>query len=780
MKKIVTIVVLVLALTLVASIALAVNYTGKFDSVWRLEELMYQALSESPGVPDSQRVTINDIRPLTVNPSLDQLYHIHNQDNVYATVTGRNVNTGDIATTEIVVDCSGHWWDLDDEESIPATCTADGVKVWYCSYPGCGASEIEVVPATGHTYVDKYTCGKDGKSWKECSACGAKLVDKMGNVIYGPGRTDHEFLNSKGNPNLVLKSGLTCSAFDQHLSDGVVINACVYCGEANPDWEKAENEKGEYTITGETDDAKVKEYNKVFGSDKTVKDFHKLESHHYKDYPATCTTPAQYSLWCKVCGYEPKFTVKDSTPLGHNWALASGEGCWSLQGLKDKTQDFQFVCTRCDASLWVLADASNITKMDDAGVTVLEATIEFDYINRYHDPHDQPEHHSVVIAHNFEEEGISGYYVPVLDGVGNPNHAELRWALGELDSHGFEKDCTSVMVKKNMYCSKCGQYHEVYEWLGHDWNEWEIVVDKDAAQTSTHRWQSTCKHCNMIRVQVSATQPVDECAPEAHNWVPEDPTTVKCGEQNPGTKLVCTICGAKKVDYFNIPGHDYVFVAYVEAPTCEKAGRQIVRCSICNELAEIEAPLAAHTLKPVEGKAATCKEAGYAAYLECEKCGKKFDAVTKEAITAPVVIEKTEDHVWDEGKVTKEATVEADGEKTYTCTICGKKKTEVITKLVPPTEIDELKTEFDKKDNILSGKAAVKEGTQEPKALFARITLFFANGTYNVGSVQLADDGTFEIPTAGDVVHYAVQIVDSNKVRPGTYNTFSTTEADVK
>ena len=38
------------------------------------------------------------------------------------------------------------------------------------------------------------------------------------------------------------------------------------------------------------------------------------------------------------------------------------------------------------------------------------------------------------------------------------------------------------------------------------------------------------------------------------------------------------------------------------------------------------------------------------------------------------------DHVWDAGKVTKKATEKAEGEKTYTCTICGETKTEVIPK----------------------------------------------------------------------------------------------------
>ena len=43
------------------------------------------------------------------------------------------------------------------------------------------------------------------------------------------------------------------------------------------------------------------------------------------------------------------------------------------------------------------------------------------------------------------------------------------------------------------------------------------------------------------------------------------------------------------------------------------------------------------------------------------------------------------DHAWDEGKVTKEATTEAEGVKTYTCTVCKATKTEAIAKLDPVT-----------------------------------------------------------------------------------------------
>ena len=44
---------------------------------------------------------------------------------------------------------------------------------------------------------------------------------------------------------------------------------------------------------------------------------------------------------------------------------------------------------------------------------------------------------------------------------------------------------------------------------------------------------------------------------------------------------------------------------------------------------------------------------------------------------------ETAAHTWDSGVVTKEATVDAAGVKTYTCTVCGGTKTESIPKLEP-------------------------------------------------------------------------------------------------
>ena len=78
-----------------------------------------------------------------------------------------------------------------------------------------------------------------------------------------------------------------------------------------------------------------------------------------------------------------------------------------------------------------------------------------------------------------------------------------------------------------------------------------------------------------------------------------------------------------------------------------------------------------HSLtKVINKKDATCTEDGNTGDTVCAICGKE---ITKgETIQA-------KGHSWDEGKVTTAPTCEVKGEKTYTCTVCQKTKTEAIS-----------------------------------------------------------------------------------------------------
>ena len=101
-------------------------------------------------------------------------------------------------------------------------------------------------------------------------------------------------------------------------------------------------------------------------------------------------------------------------------------------------------------------------------------------------------------------------------------------------------------------------------------------------------------------------------------------------------------------------------------------------------------------------KAATHLEAGVKTYT-CTVCGAtktevipknnthKFGEWTKlndtqHKRTCECGETETENHVWDGGRITKEPTYTESGEMTYTCTVCGGKKTEIIKPLDKPID----------------------------------------------------------------------------------------------
>jgi uncharacterized protein YjdB len=98
-------------------------------------------------------------------------------------------------------------------------------------------------------------------------------------------------------------------------------------------------------------------------------------------------------------------------------------------------------------------------------------------------------------------------------------------------------------------------------------------------------------------------------------------------------------------------------------------------------------------------KKATCAEEGSKSH-HCVRCGEKADIT---------VIEKTEDHQWDDGQTIEMATYTKDGSKLYTCKVCGKTETRSYS-LTESTESVTYKTHVQdygwqdwKKDGELSG-----------------------------------------------------------------------------
>ena len=106
--------------------------------------------------------------------------------------------------------------------------------------------------------------------------------------------------------------------------------------------------------------------------------------------------------------------------------------------------------------------------------------------------------------------------------------------------------------------------------------------------------------------------------------------------------------------------------------TCTEEGEKKFTCSICGDEKTEKVSATGHQHTEIRNKKeATCKETGYSGDTWCKDCGKK--------ILSGQTIAKTENHSWDAGKVTTKATCTEEGEKKFTCSVCGDEKTEKVS-----------------------------------------------------------------------------------------------------
>lgn len=118
-------------------------------------------------------------------------------------------------------------------------------------------------------------------------------------------------------------------------------------------------------------------------------------------------------------------------------------------------------------------------------------------------------------------------------------------------------------------------------------------------------------------------------------------------------------------------------------------------------------------------------------------CGEQFDKA---------------EHTWNEGTITTDATFTIDGEKTYTCTVCQKTKTETVT-------MEYIDVNFVKSDAEVQTK--VRFTVAEAGTYYFRYEVQdcgFANGYYWINMNKV--DGTLQ---QTDTNHAQAKIYDANK-----------------
>ena len=382
---------------------------------------------------------------------------------------------------------------------------------------------------------------------------------------------------------------------------------------------------------GDMDTSKAYDTNDRFLKSALDHDFtEKLVDDAHLKTGATCTASAVYYYDCSRCDtHSTADTYSYGDPLGHNFTeklvddahLKSGATC-------TEAAVYYYDCSRCDTHS--TADTYS-----------------------YGDP----------LGHNFTEKLVD-------------------------DAH-LKSGATCTEAAVYYYdCSRCNEHSTADTYshgdpLGHDFTE-KLVDDahlkSGATCTEAAVYYYDCSRCDMH----SADKTFTDGDPLGHSYTKED-----TGADHLKSAATCT--------------EDAVYYK-----SCERCGKNGTETFIAADTALGHSYTKEDTGAAHLKSAATCTEdAVY--YKSCERCAENGSETFTAAGTAlghdfagqPYLHDETshwqtckrdgcdvtstaEKHISDEGKITKEPTAAAEGEKTFTCTVCGLVlRTEPVTKLAP-------------------------------------------------------------------------------------------------
>ena len=201
------------------------------------------------------------------------------------------------------------------------------------------------------------------------------------------------------------------------------------------------------------------------------------------------------------------------------------------------------------------------------------------------------------------------------------------------------------------------------------WDDGKITTPPTCTKTGVKQY--TCTICSETKTE--------EIAALGHDYSSDWTIDTAAACETVGSKSHhCTRCDSKK-DVTEIPasGHSWNDGAITTESTCTDEGVKTFTCNSCGKTRTEEVAALGHNYSSdwTIDTAATCSAIGSKSH-HCTRCDSKKD-ITE--------IPASGKHTWNNGVITKPATIAEEGVKTYTCTVCGVTRTETIAKLPMPT-----------------------------------------------------------------------------------------------
>ncbi|WP_027216596.1 InlB B-repeat-containing protein [Butyrivibrio fibrisolvens] len=520
-----------------------------------------------------------------------------------------------------------HTFDYNTPVSVTAsTCNEHGTAVYKCRL--CDYVKTSELPLSdSHVYSDGIitkaaTCTENGTMTYTCTKCGVSYTE----TIAATGHTKDE--------GTVTKAA-SCT------ETGTITYKCLTCG--------------------------------VAVNTQTIA----IQDHNYAELvtDSTCTKEGTSELICITCGQ--KGDTKSIAKKDHNyeWVITKEPTC-AQEGYKERK------CTECgeiDSSTPGESVPKSTTHTGDVKYEITHATCTSTGLttgictecgevistasiavkdHKYTDK-------TLVKDSTCTEEGYYEVRCEVCGQVGTPE------AIAKKDH-----SCEWVVAKyptntekglKEYKCSECGYVSKTEETepCAHASTRNEETVAANCKNPA--HYKVICNDCGVV-VDEDYFDPNGATDSANHDYsivnVTQEPTCILSGKQ----ELTCSLCGDKKTERINAPGHDYELVSTTSA-TCQAKGHRDYVCSVCGN--EYTSPIAklAHdwTGDYVITKEATCAETG-TKELYCGRCN--------QLIRTSTISKKSHKYEW---VTTVEPTTTTEGYKQYKCSVCGDvSKTETI------------------------------------------------------------------------------------------------------
>ena len=293
----------------------------------------------------------------------------------------------------------------------------------------------------------------------------------------------------------------------------------------------------------------------------------------------------------------------------------------------------------------------------------------------------------------------------------DPSHvvtAPHAWDAGVVVSEATETENGEILYT----CTVCGAEKTdeiVYGGHTHVWNLTETVREASCEEDGENLF--TCVGCGETRTEaIPATghsygawerqdaayhrqvcmNDASHINTEPHVWNGGVVTKQATCDENGVMIYTCTVCKAKRAEAIPATGHEFGAWTRLNAnehkrvcindethfetaahtwnagvvtkqATCDEDGSKICTCTVCKTKKTVVIPASGHA---------------YGAWTSVN------DEQHRRVCANDETHIETGAHTWNSGVVTKAATTTATGVKTYTCTVCGKTRTETIPKLL--------------------------------------------------------------------------------------------------